>query len=651
MKEHFSVELFNLEEINPNVLRYKIKIAQIGIANNFLFTREVLDEMKATVRGAYILHFYDKQSKDFGGHEDDLYYSNGQLKRTPEPVICGFVDYIQDPWYETCEINGQKVEVLTTYCFIWKDKFPYFSNVEKTYQSMEAEIFFDKKDNNGVNIVNKCILHAVTILGKTVNPAFKLAGLDRFSSELNVMKEEYEIYLFSNKESDDITLKDSKFEQFDYNYAMNIKENFPEIWNKGGNVLGNDSFNNWGKELSNFSNGVYNFSNYKWVKDREEWLSKHERDHLLSDIIAVMKFGGIVSKGESYMKELIDNEKTPITIDNNKESAVNSSEWENPESKLYGKILGLKNSKSLVDEAYLIVESGWEKSPSAHLKYPHHKIKDNKLVLDIKGVESAFQRASAQGIVSGSVKSHLLRHYKELELNVSNFSEKGGNKDLKDKVKAMRKQMKEDKVEKMSSFSDNDMVFVDNEKKEAYFMDEKGMKKFKYADKDDDMDTEDECDCDNKELMSCVSKMMKYKDAEIGKAFSATSSMEAALLEQKKFVEERDAKIENLEKELKGKEAKEKLSKADSLMKEKCFVETFSESEREELMKQLDKFSSYNEFEANVYAVFGQKQAKHFKFSATEGNMNQMYVDQKKTEKTKKVDPVEEIYASLRNKK
>ena len=113
-----------------------------------------------------------------------------------------------------------------------------------------------------------------------------------------------------------------------------------------------------------------------------------------------------------------------IQIDNKKDAAINGQGWENPGKALYDPILEAANKESLVKEAYLVVEDGWEDAPSEHLKYPHHEVKDGKLVLNVAGVKAAFARASQMDIVKGSVKEHLERHYRELGLSMENFEQK-----------------------------------------------------------------------------------------------------------------------------------------------------------------------------------------------------------------------------------
>lgn len=102
-----------------------------------------------------------------------------------------------------------------------------------------------------------------------------------------------------------------------------------------------------------------------------------------------------------------------LTIDNSKGSAKNGS-WGSGLSEFRNKCLKASNYKSVVKEAYALVEDGWEDAPSQHLKYPHHAISGDKLVVHIRGVQAALARARQQK--ETSVMSHLRRHYRELGL-------------------------------------------------------------------------------------------------------------------------------------------------------------------------------------------------------------------------------------------
>ena len=166
--------------------------------------------------------------------------------------------------------------------------------------------------------------------------------------------------------------------------------------------------------------------------DKPEVFSwKYQAITILSDQVAeackgsnvqLMKFS---EDKENYIKE---NFADKISIDNSKESAV-SGEWSNPGQKLFKPITESSNAKSLLKEAYLIGDYSDNEYEITKFKYPHHVIRDGKLVVHKDGLQAAFQRAAQQGIVKGEVKSHLLKHYHELGLNTENFAEFGFSED------------------------------------------------------------------------------------------------------------------------------------------------------------------------------------------------------------------------------
>lgn len=137
-----------------------------------------------------------------------------------------------------------------------------------------------------------------------------------------------------------------------------------------------------------------------------------------------------------------------LEIDNSAEAAVKSGRWKNPGSSFYYKILNsfriLDESKDDEDidkydfdfkkalkEAYLIApvekikNSPYGITPYSQsgCKYPHHVIKNGKLVVSVPGIQAAYARAKQQGIFKGDVKSHIEKHYKELGLDMSTMTE------------------------------------------------------------------------------------------------------------------------------------------------------------------------------------------------------------------------------------
>lgn len=88
-------------------------------------------------------------------------------------------------------------------------------------------------------------------------------------------------------------------------YATRIKNEYPKIWELGGNEFGNEAF----KNLERVSNRGH------WL-DGEEWFyvkwqsfnARHKGDFRIAGVIANLKWLNRVDKGWKYMKDLIEKE-------------------------------------------------------------------------------------------------------------------------------------------------------------------------------------------------------------------------------------------------------------------------------------------------------------------------------------------------------
>ena len=104
-----------------------------------------------------------------------------------------------------------------------------------------------------------------------------------------------------------------------------------------------------------------------------------------------------------------------LEVDKSKES-LSTDAWGNVDkTSLRNDVLKAKNYKSLVEDVYMIVESGWEEHPSSSLKYPVMQKKGNKLVYNRYGLSAALQRAKGQS--EESVVKKVLSLYKKLEID------------------------------------------------------------------------------------------------------------------------------------------------------------------------------------------------------------------------------------------
>lgn len=111
-----------------------------------------------------------------------------------------------------------------------------------------------------------------------------------------------------------ISLRNSQYPQADYDYTLDLRENWPQIWEAGGNVYGNTAFQNWGKARD----GVETPAILDWIKRREAWFARHYNNggaikrgdsptlSNVAGIVAWLKWGGYGQLGASGTKKAIN---------------------------------------------------------------------------------------------------------------------------------------------------------------------------------------------------------------------------------------------------------------------------------------------------------------------------------------------------------
>src|SRR6056300_290101 len=112
-----------------------------------------------------------------------------------------------------------------------------------------------------------------------------------------------------------VRISNSKYKQFPYGYAKNLKENYPEIWRRGGNggnpptsFTGNDAFNRWTK----YQSGDRSESVLNWVRRRERFMGRHQNNNRLAGVVAAIKWGGVLNMGVPAMKKVISDQKKVV---------------------------------------------------------------------------------------------------------------------------------------------------------------------------------------------------------------------------------------------------------------------------------------------------------------------------------------------------
>jgi len=90
-----------------------------------------------------------------------------------------------------------------------------------------------------------------------------------------------------------------------HSYAKKIKENYPAIWDLGGNIYGNEAYNN----LERVINRGHWLESEEWFFVKwQSFNARHSGDFLIAGVIANLKWLNVVDKGWDYMKDIIEAE-------------------------------------------------------------------------------------------------------------------------------------------------------------------------------------------------------------------------------------------------------------------------------------------------------------------------------------------------------
>jgi hypothetical protein len=88
-------------------------------------------------------------------------------------------------------------------------------------------------------------------------------------------------------------------------FAEKIRTKHPEIWKKGGNIFGNEAYEN----LKRVSKRGYWLDSEEWMYIKwRAYVARHKGDFQLPGVVAMLKWVDKVDKGWKYMKDLIEEE-------------------------------------------------------------------------------------------------------------------------------------------------------------------------------------------------------------------------------------------------------------------------------------------------------------------------------------------------------
>lgn len=111
-----------------------------------------------------------------------------------------------------------------------------------------------------------------------------------------------------------VSLRNSQYEVFDPDYAERLKYEYPEIWGRGGNILGNKQYRRLRPVVAR-GGVVETETEEEAVRLREAWSARHFKDYRLAGVVAQIKWFTVGTLGERGMKDVIEAEIERLSDD------------------------------------------------------------------------------------------------------------------------------------------------------------------------------------------------------------------------------------------------------------------------------------------------------------------------------------------------
>lgn len=128
-------------------------------------------------------------------------------------------------------------------------------------------------------------------------------------------------------EDEKVSLKNSDYQVFDYKYAEDLKENWPDIWRAGGNIEGNNQYRRLYPIARRSAQEPTTDTEEMAIRKREAWAARHFEDggqfaesdppspnlSSIGGIVAQIKWLVVGTLGQAQMKSIIEEVKEKQT--------------------------------------------------------------------------------------------------------------------------------------------------------------------------------------------------------------------------------------------------------------------------------------------------------------------------------------------------
>lgn len=112
------------------------------------------------------------------------------------------------------------------------------------------------------------------------------------------------------KRGDDkkVSIANSTYKVFPRAEAERLRKEWPSIWKRGGNILGNTQYRRLTKVMEQ-GGTPKTPTDEKAIRLREAWSARHYKDFRLAGVVAQIKWLTVGSRGISHMRKVISEEK------------------------------------------------------------------------------------------------------------------------------------------------------------------------------------------------------------------------------------------------------------------------------------------------------------------------------------------------------
>lgn len=136
-----------------------------------------------------------------------------------------------------------------------------------------------------------------------------------------------------------VSLRNSQYPRFPRAEAQALKANWPEIWEKGGNIEGDEAF----RELTRDNPPEAR------IRKREAWAARHLENFRLAGVVAQIKWLVVGERGLTHMRRVIAEEKDKILARREREAGIEIVKGEEPVEQKAGLSLTTEDAQSIAE--------------------------------------------------------------------------------------------------------------------------------------------------------------------------------------------------------------------------------------------------------------------------------------------------------------